>query len=340
MKADAHLPHLDGLRGLAALIVVISHAANAGLLPGVLGRGFGQVGVAVFFILSGFLMGHLYIHSPATSAQLRQYVLSRAARVLPLYYLALTIAGILVVGMGLPFYHIPDAAALWRGLALIHAPDIFWSIPVELHFYAVFVFLWIAAQKGRAIQGLAAVIIAQVLGMILWPDAYYVLFKWGHLFIAGVLAAMAFRRGVFRFSARTWPIAAWLCLPGALVVLPQWRRSLGLEIPAPFVDPVVLIWVGMIFLFALVAVGPFRALAHPALRFFGTISYSMYLLHMPIIVTAGHMLRLGIAPAPILFAGAIAATIVVAYLSLRLIERPAQRALLRRYGQSPVWSPR
>jgi len=50
---------LTGLRGLAALIVFVSHSANVGLLPHFFGTGFGQVGVMIFFLLSGFLMSHL-----------------------------------------------------------------------------------------------------------------------------------------------------------------------------------------------------------------------------------------------------------------------------------------
>ena len=52
---------LTGLRGVAALIVFVSHGANEGVLPAMLGNGFGQIGVMIFFVLSGFLMGQLYL---------------------------------------------------------------------------------------------------------------------------------------------------------------------------------------------------------------------------------------------------------------------------------------
>jgi peptidoglycan/LPS O-acetylase OafA/YrhL len=64
MAADFDTRFLTRLRGVAALLVVISHSANAGLLPALVGNGLDQVGVALFFVLSGHLMGLLYLHQP------------------------------------------------------------------------------------------------------------------------------------------------------------------------------------------------------------------------------------------------------------------------------------
>ncbi|TIW24509.1 MAG: acyltransferase, partial [Mesorhizobium sp.] len=59
------LQNLDGLRGLAALLVVAGHLCNVlGVLPGIFGAGGAQVGVQLFFCLSGFLMGMLYLNAP------------------------------------------------------------------------------------------------------------------------------------------------------------------------------------------------------------------------------------------------------------------------------------
>ena len=49
---------LDGLRGFTCLLVVFTHAGNSGLFLNTLGSG--QLGVMLFFALSGFLMVHLY----------------------------------------------------------------------------------------------------------------------------------------------------------------------------------------------------------------------------------------------------------------------------------------
>lgn len=57
-QTAVYRPELDGLRGLAAYIVLVSHASNmTGLWGTLLGNGAGQFGVMLFFVLSGFLMG-------------------------------------------------------------------------------------------------------------------------------------------------------------------------------------------------------------------------------------------------------------------------------------------
>ena len=69
-----NIPALDGLRGLAAVIVLVSHVSNnVGLWGGVLGHGGGQIGVMIFFVLSGYLMGFLYLDRPFNSAEVWSY---------------------------------------------------------------------------------------------------------------------------------------------------------------------------------------------------------------------------------------------------------------------------
>jgi hypothetical protein len=87
-----HLPALDGLRGVAALMVLVSHSANAGFLPTIFRAQFGPLGVALFYLLSGFLMTHLAVRSSLSRENLRNYAVARLARVLPLFYLALLVA--------------------------------------------------------------------------------------------------------------------------------------------------------------------------------------------------------------------------------------------------------
>ena len=89
---------LDGLRALAALAVVVTHVGfesgrfQSGAIGAVVGRM--DVGVAVFFVLSGFLLGRpfaLWALGQAARPDLRRYAARRAVRVLPAYWLMLTV---------------------------------------------------------------------------------------------------------------------------------------------------------------------------------------------------------------------------------------------------------
>ena len=63
MQAERReLPVLNGIRGLAVAIVFASHASNIYFSGAIAGWGGGQLGVMLFFLLSGFLMSHLYLH--------------------------------------------------------------------------------------------------------------------------------------------------------------------------------------------------------------------------------------------------------------------------------------
>ena len=149
-KTTKDISSLTGLRGFAALIVYISHCANHGLLPEFLGGGFGQVGVMLFFVLSGFLMAFLYLDKNPTEANVKEYCLARIGRVLPLYYALLLLSVLIstVIHSDLVFaFQFNSAGTILRALLLIDARYVFWTIPVEVQFYVIFLFLWYVKHK-------------------------------------------------------------------------------------------------------------------------------------------------------------------------------------------------
>jgi len=83
-------PALDGLRGVAVLLVVLAHASQKRLLA----ENFkfsGELGVIVFFVLSGFLITHLLLEERTRTGQisLSKFYLRRALRIWPLYFAVL-----------------------------------------------------------------------------------------------------------------------------------------------------------------------------------------------------------------------------------------------------------
>ena len=83
-KSVPNIPPLDGVRGIAAMLVVISHMSLYRLFIPV--KGIGQVGVLVFFVLSGFLMSYLYVRDDARKIRpWFGFAIRRCFRVYPLY---------------------------------------------------------------------------------------------------------------------------------------------------------------------------------------------------------------------------------------------------------------
>src|SRR5467141_3649095 len=140
-------PGLDLLRALAILVVVIYHAALFGFkLPGRVDR-FGWIGVDLFFVLSGYLIGGQLLATLARdqSINLGRFFARRALRIMPAYLVALTIYFLLPSWREYPEMAQPlwkfllsiQNIALHGGTAFSHA----WSLAVEDQFYLCLPFL-------------------------------------------------------------------------------------------------------------------------------------------------------------------------------------------------------
>jgi len=216
---------LDGLRGVAVLIVFLSHTSGAGqqLTPWTNFHGTGHLGVYLFFVLSGFLLGYSMLHRPI---HVGRFYLRRFFRIAPLYYTVLTV----VFWIQQRTKH-KDKTALfisdkWRGywmhLLFYRGESVFWSVAAEFEFYfilplfvlflnrrgnraavtlsivAVLYFLWaLAVATGRLPAA-----DAPRLAAIAQPSQYL------DVFLCGILAAYVFTNK----KAHHWYIAhkGWL----------------------------------------------------------------------------------------------------------------------------------
>ncbi len=140
-----NLPLLDGLRGLAAVCIVVTHVA---FQTGMVAHGIGgvvlarlDVGVALFFVLSGFLLTRAWARAAGTGApapDLRRYLTRRAARILPAYWVVL-------VAVLLTTASEASRAAATSNVALVqvYTGDLLpgftqtWSLCTEVAFYLV-----------------------------------------------------------------------------------------------------------------------------------------------------------------------------------------------------------
>jgi|GEM_PF-74858 len=178
-----HFPGLNGVRFLAAVLVLLHHVEVADVVSGpdrhygpALLR-IGDLGVSCFFVLSGFLITYLLLAENAYTGtiSIKDFYIRRALRILPLYYVV-TIFGFFL----LPHLPFLDAApsqsmlgeAFWSRFALFMAmtphlcrfewgasitPGILWSTGVEEHFY--FIWPWIVRfLKNRLLFALIAIV--------------------------------------------------------------------------------------------------------------------------------------------------------------------------------------
>jgi len=153
-----HLAGVQGLRGVAAIAVVLYHAARH--MDKVLGAPTlihifqaGHAGVDLFFVISGFII--LFVHRTdiANPGRLTHYIGRRFNRVMPLYWIALaiTIAMTVAGGHALP----PIRQILWSA-SLLPSPNepllgIAWTLQYEVVFYAAFAFLIVSRVAGLTV---------------------------------------------------------------------------------------------------------------------------------------------------------------------------------------------
>lgn len=314
-EAGDRLDFVEGMRGLAALYVVLGHfvsmvdprfvvggraASPAWLRPFLAPFLYGHLAVAAFIVISGFcLQWSLFRsgHGTLPAAGLRRFFRRRAMRILPAYYacLALSIlvtATVTVRYAGtMPFdTYLPlSRETVLSHVLLVHnlSPDhmyklngVLWSIAIEAQLYLVFPLLvWSLWRWGRPATLVGALIVA---GAALWlvPGAGKLYFWFLPLFGAGMAAAHLAFRPDLRRGVR--PNAASL-LAVALVGLTL-LGTLG---------KIMIAWTDLAFGFAVAAflyrvvVAPGslseRLLAWRPLVGLGVFSYSLYLVHHPML---------------------------------------------------------
>jgi peptidoglycan/LPS O-acetylase OafA/YrhL len=148
-RPPAYLPALDGLRGIAILLVV-PHNVNLGA-SGIVrvityASGAGWIGVQLFFVLSGFLITGNLLDSLGAKNYYRAFYARRVLRIFPLYYGYLIAILILVPALGMAPTGLLDSRQhqvwVWTFLSNWGVPTVrgfehFWSLAVEEQFYLV-----------------------------------------------------------------------------------------------------------------------------------------------------------------------------------------------------------
>jgi peptidoglycan/LPS O-acetylase OafA/YrhL len=329
-----YFPHIDGLRALAIIPVVLYH-----LLPSFCPGGF--AGVDVFFVISGYLItGGIIADLKNGQFSIANFYLRRIKRILPAYFAI--IAFVLIVCPSVysflqyssicktAIYSAFYSANIYfatiisyfdvdaRNNPLLHL----WSLGVEEQFYLVVpVFIWILwiVRSKYILHTLLFLFLLSFISNV-WSIsnghsqfAFFMLPSRAWELVAGAIVSQI---DALRFRRPTWSfLLSWFGV--ALVLLPYVLYSDQTPFPGMAATPPILGAALMILYGA--RGGLNELLSSKTAVWVGKVSYSLYLWHWPIFVLLGssNSLKRG--------AAGLIATILASFLSYRFIELPVRR---------------
>lgn len=368
-SARPHLAHIDGLRALAALMVFVNHAYAQSFNPildqyptglqSIFSYSLvtGHLAVSVFIVISGFCLSLPVMQSDdRPSGGVVAFLKRRARRILPPYYAALALSLLLIATLiGEPtgsIWDVPiaiDRVAIVSHLLLLQdlfgtgrINYVFWSIAVEWHIYFAFPLLLLATRRlGIVWTAVAALLFGYALSLgfhgtrLARANPHYIgLFALGML--AAYVACSARREHAAARSSRLWPIAIVVPLLITAAACYVWGHATASQ-RFPYLD----LPVGVLAAATLVVTTRARShaltrlLSGRALVFIGTFSYSVYLVHAPLLQLMWQYLLvpLGLTHAQMfaaLMSGGALLVLAFSYGFFRLFELP----FLRRRGAS------
>jgi peptidoglycan/LPS O-acetylase OafA/YrhL len=294
------MPELDAIRGIAVIAVLLLHAFSwqyAGLHFGVLARIFliatqpGWLGVNLFFVLSGFLITGILLDSKQNPHFYRNFYTRRALRILPAYYSLLLLLLLLHSSsfgfVGLSFVYLANLTTLF-GIACGYGP--LWSLAVEEHYY-IFWPAVVHKLTSRRLAVVSAGIVAFV--PILRAVCFYLGWgkdglAWYTWFVADGLAAGSLLAIILRTAiARKQVTRLCVLLLGSGILLGFLGRPFGITTRERFLGAALqhttinIFFAGVLLVFLLAGTGSRKHYVNNSvLRFFGYISYGLYLNHL------------------------------------------------------------
>lgn len=345
ISSGTRIAELDGLRGVAAVLVVVAHYFGEvrHSLPGL---ALGWVGVNLFFVLSGFLIGSIILERKNSPNFVRVFYCRRALRIIPIYLLTLSFVLLfLAINQPAPWIDPPLPALSYmtftQNIVMAATGDYgthwlvpTWTLAVEEQFYLVIPLLimtlpsryLLAATLGGIAMGCG------IRAMFYWAgwvvEGQVLLVSRCDILLCGVLVAYILHQR-FVVDEMTLRLIALAAALGFLLASVHYRltdSSLHLVfspllIAALFAAYVLLAVRGWEFL---------RPLRSAGWRFFGSISYGLYLVHQPVAgamhgLILGGRPDIGSVPELVVTIAALIAFIGIAWTSWNFIEAPLVR---------------
>lgn len=331
---------LDGVRAVAALMVMFLHFFGT-VQPkdhffGLLNRfaSFGQTGVSIFFVLSGFLITRILMQTKDNARYFSDFYIRRALRILPLYYLFLIIyyyiAPILQHTAVVPF---SNQAYYWvylQNFAMTFnwpsaGPGHFWSLAVEEHFYFMWPLLvYFLSKKGVKIAVAIILVVAFLCRLAVIKagyEAFYLTFDRMDELAIGALLAVWESDGKLAGKAKAFFISFLLVIIPTVLI---WVKFTGNALVIIQVIKYNLISTTCFCLVGYVValkqdVGVNKLLGTRFFQFSGKISYGLYVYH-PLVFVLVVPLFPPTTSVPLLFVACFGSAYLIAFLSYRFFE--------------------
>jgi peptidoglycan/LPS O-acetylase OafA/YrhL len=347
-----HIPTLDGLRGFAAIWVVLNHLRQQNLLSAINGQ-TGEYGVILFFVLSGFLIGHLYLPEPFSGEKVWNYAVSRISRIVPMFYISIGLCYLASVLIGHDFVFFITPHDVVRLLTFNGSNFVFWSVAPEAQFYVFFVGIWFLFSRRNEIGASILPAVMLALALLLFTQSLFpgvILPSKLHIFLIGtMLAVIAARTKAALPGALSPIILVSQGLAVAIVLFLTFTAFIGSNILDPFdarLDPLFnvihgnvrwsLLMAAILFVMAVDTPLSRLLLANRFMRLAGRYSFSIYLLHVPVIVLVREVTCAWGWSVPLQASAAIIMVAAIGPVAFYLVERPGQnrcRTLLQALRQ-------
>lgn len=333
-----HSLELDGLRGLAVILVLLSHTSNENLMfhEYLNFEKTGKVGVYLFFVLSAYLLdlqiAKALKANKTSFAYWKNYLRKRFLRIYPLFFIALVTYGVFsIFFIETPIDKPSDIA---KHILLLSGESVFWSIAVEFKFYIVSpIIMWVCHKHLKWRLKHILLFFTLLVSMVVVVESIFALpqistFKFFPVFLVGTFIAILEVSDHKEFLRKTPSVIYDLLGVCSLLIIilsfPYYFNLItGIQINfhhPNFFLPYGLIW-GVFLMAARYSKGLIgKLLRWSVLRFMGKISYSIYLFHMLILIVFINI-DLGISQSLIIYSFFII-TLLVSIISYLVFEVP------------------
>ncbi len=317
---DHRIKELDGLRGVAVIIVMALHIFKRAsyftehpvLLSITKLTSIGWVGVDIFFALSGFLITSILLRAKREEHYFRNFYVRRVLRIFPLYYAALAFLLLfapkiepeftkqLNVALPVLLLYQQNWAMLFKDFHITQYLGITWSLAIEEQFYLIWPLVVFFLNRERllkvSIGYIVVSLMARIIGVIFWGDLgdvsrffYYASFARFEEMLFGALLAVFLtgegsREQVRRYSLPLFLVSFLGFVALCLMSMPDSLHPEYANYPLTVggYTTAALFTTGLVGVFVTHPVQDVlrRLFQNSILAFFGKYSYSMYLFHM------------------------------------------------------------